>query len=180
MAKENAQPNLRPDLQALVTRIALAKNLPPYLIQCQVWAESAGNPQAVSNCGAKGLMQIMPGTYIEAGGAPGKIFDPEQNILAGCEYLRRLFNSLDGLGIPTEEERYKCALAAYNGGRGYIKKALDLAAKAGRVLTWRAVSEYLSHRECMVGQKRPDVKQITNYVEKIWGWYAAGTALTPR
>jgi len=70
-------------------------NLPEGLawIESQVDAESAGDPSAVSGCGAQGLLQLMPATAAELGVA--NPFDPAENLRGGITYLRRQFDQLD-------------------------------------------------------------------------------------
>ena len=83
--------------------------------------ESAGNPRAVSNKGAGGLIQIMPATWTEMTkevfGRPlpqSDRFDPQKNKRIGVAYLSKVKDILrKGLGQePTIEQ----VLAAYNGG----------------------------------------------------------------
>ncbi len=86
--------------------------LPPNLIAAQMAKESSNNPNAVSNKGASGLMQLMPATAQELGVTD--IMDPDQNIDAGAKYMRKM---LDKYGGDT-----RLALAAYNAGPGNVDK----------------------------------------------------------
>ena len=69
-------------------------------IRAVMRVESFGDPRAVSQKGATGLMQVMPKTYAELrvrhrlGADP---CDPHDNILAGAAYLREM---LDRYGSP--------------------------------------------------------------------------------
>jgi hypothetical protein len=93
------------DVSQLVLDSATKYQLEPGLLHAMIRTESAGNPLAVSNKGAQGLMQLMPGTAKQMGVTDP--FDPAQNIDAGAHYFRQ---QLDKYGdVPT-------ALAAYNFG----------------------------------------------------------------
>jgi soluble lytic murein transglycosylase-like protein len=84
----------------------------PLLLFSVMSQESAFNSQAVSPKGARGLMQLMPETAARFG--VKNIFDPEQNIHAGAQYLRFLLDLFDG--------NVSLALAGYNAGEGAVKK----------------------------------------------------------
>jgi len=171
--------------------------LPWKLIKAQVWQESGFDPNAVSSCGAVGLMQLMPETAKEmAQGAGGKeqgeikLFDPETNLALGVNYDRWLFDRFPE--IPNEEERMKFALAAYNGGRGYVNKAIEISydcefgceippghkgSAPGRWQTWCHTSAYLCSPYCVIKNLetgktlKPDYRQILDYVDHIWEKY---------
>ncbi len=81
------------------------------LIKAIIMAESRFNPKAISECGAQGLMQLMPKTA-EALGVEDS-FDPEQNINAGVRYFGNLKALFEG--------DIKLALAAYNAGIRKVK-----------------------------------------------------------
>ena len=84
----------------------------PPLIKAIIMAESGFNPRAVSHQGAKGLMQLMPGTAKDLG--VKNVFDPERNIHGGVKYFRFLLDEFDG--------QAPLALAAYNAGLYQVKK----------------------------------------------------------
>jgi hypothetical protein len=75
-------------------------------------AESNFNPNAVSRCGAQGVMQLMPATAKSLGVTDS--FDAEQNIMGGSKYIAGLLKKYDG--------DTKLALAAYNAGSGNVAK----------------------------------------------------------
>lgn len=94
------------------------------LIASQIYQESHFDPEATSYAGAYGLMQLSHSTAESLG--VEDILDPEQNINAGVQHLRNLynhFNKTDGL------DRLFIALAAYNVGQGHILDARNLARK---------------------------------------------------
>ena len=151
--------------------------LPWKLIKSQAWQESKFNPNAFSRCGAKGLMQLMPKTDQAIDGHVDG-FDPEGNIKDGVAYDRQEFDNFKE--IPDLCERLKFMLASYNGGRGYINRALQLArlnelgdadlrnARPGLWQTWAFTSRSLADPNLIVAGRHCDHKQITEYVEKIW------------
>jgi soluble lytic murein transglycosylase-like protein len=93
-------------------RAAHETGLPLSLLAAVAWEESRMDPQALSGAGARGLLQIMPGTA-KALSAAGN--DPETNIRAGARYLRQLINRFGG--------DLELALAAYNAGPSAVEKA---------------------------------------------------------
>lgn len=103
----------------------------PLLVSAVIRVESKFNPQAVSQKGAAGLMQIMPATgdwAAEQMGIPNfdssQLLDPEMNIRIGTWYISNLqkeFGKNDLLVI-----------AAYNGGRGKVSQWLKQGVWDGR------------------------------------------------
>jgi hypothetical protein len=93
-------------LAAIFQEASLLYGLPVSLIQALIKVESNFVPWAVSPKGARGLMQLMPGTAAFLG--VRDVFDPRENILGGCHYLRLLLDYFGG-SLPL-------ALAAYNAG----------------------------------------------------------------
>lgn len=92
-----------------------ANDVDPYLLMAIARRESAFNPRAQSPVGARGLMQLMPGTAAQVGrqvgiGDPGPygVLEPETNIRLGSRYIRDMINRYGGNRIA--------ATAAYNAG----------------------------------------------------------------
>ena len=82
------------------------------LIKAVIKAESDFDRRAVSDKGARGLMQLMPQTaQLMAVTDP---FDPHENIHAGVRYLKYLLASFQN-NVPL-------ALAAYNAGENAVRK----------------------------------------------------------
>jgi len=95
-------------------RAAAAKyNLPEALLLAVMAVESNFDHQAVSEKGAMGLMQLMPGTAKEM--YVSDAWDPPQNIEGGARYLRILANQYEGDLVRT--------LAAYNAGPDAVRRA---------------------------------------------------------
>jgi len=97
-------------LQGLVSNASARNGVPPALVNGIVMSESAGNPSAISNAGAQGLMQLMPGTSESCG--ISNPFDPEQNMDCGTRYLHALLARYDN--------NVELAVAAYNAGPGAV------------------------------------------------------------
>ncbi|MBO9663712.1 lytic transglycosylase domain-containing protein [Dokdonella sp.] len=82
------------------------------LLRAVIHAESAFNPMALSNKGAQGLMQLMPGTANDLGVTDA--FDVAQNIRGGARYLSQLLQTFNGDA--------QLATAAYNAGPGAVQR----------------------------------------------------------
>ena len=96
----------------LISRAALRNSIDPRLVKSVMLIESGFNPAAVSNKGARGLMQLMPETAEQYGARDP--FDPEANVAAGARHLAYL------LGIYGGDVRR--SLAAYNAGEGAVAR----------------------------------------------------------
>src|SRR5438046_2401072 len=77
-------------LHAHIRDVGNRYGVSPDLIVAIIEAESSFNPRAVSRRGARGLMQLMPGTAATLG--VGDPFDPRENIEAGVRHLRALMD----------------------------------------------------------------------------------------
>ncbi len=99
-------------IQDLIREKSRKYDVPESLIQSIVQAESGFDPNAVSPAGAKGLMQLMPGTAKDLG--VSNVFDPAQNLEGGVRYFRQMLDRFD--------HNVTYALAAYNAGPGNVAK----------------------------------------------------------
>jgi len=100
------------DLHEMLASAGTAHNLDEDLLASVVKAESNGNVRAVSRAGAKGLMQLMPGTAADLGVEDS--FRPEQNVRGGSAYLDSL--------LTRYHDNVALALAAYNAGPAAVDK----------------------------------------------------------
>lgn len=100
------------DIEYLVRKYAKQYDLDEHLVLGVIRAESNFDPYAVSKAGARGLMQLMPGTAKDM--QVENAHDPAQNIAGGTQYLAKLREEFG--------ENLDLMLAAYNAGPGNVRR----------------------------------------------------------
>jgi len=94
------------DYDRMILRHSETHGIDPSLVKAVMRAESNFNPNAISQKGAQGLMQLMPDTAKLM--RVDNPFDPDENIKGGARYLRYLGDTFRG--------DLELMLAAYNAG----------------------------------------------------------------
>ena len=97
---------------AVIKEMALRYELDPNLVHAIIKTESGYDPLAISPKGAVGLMQLMPDTAVRFNVSDP--FDPDENIRAGCQYVRWLMERF--------HRDLELVLAAYNAGEKNVLK----------------------------------------------------------
>ena len=81
-------------LDAIFEKASKKYNVSVDLLKAIAKAESNFDPNAVSHCGATGIMQLMPSTAKALG--VKNSYDPEQNILGGAKLISQLLKQYNG------------------------------------------------------------------------------------
>ncbi len=150
-----------------VTEASTRFAVPVRWIRAVIQIESAGDEHAVSSRGAVGLMQLMPGTWVELSGRYGvglDPFDPRDNILAGTAYLKELYDRFGSAGflaayhagparyeqhlatgqpLPPETAAYVAAVMPLLGG----EQGEYAAFRIGRAVPWREAPLFVERGE---------------------------------
>lgn len=131
-----------------VEKYAKSNNLSEEFVYAVILCESSFDKNAVSNVGAKGLMQIMPDTFdwiqwrLDEDFSEEYLFDPKTAIRYGCYFYGYLMEKFGN--EPT-------AVAAYHAG-------------AARVTEWLADERYSDDGVTLKDIPYPSTKQ---YVERV-------------
>lgn len=105
------QPTLA-ELGEMLSKAGAQHHIDADLLASLVHAESGGQVHAVSRTGARGLMQLMPGTAAALGVKDAFVAD--QNVEGGSKYLDEL--------LTRYKDNIALALAAYNAGPGAVDR----------------------------------------------------------
>ena len=115
-----AAPNPTPErvTSSQIAQVAAANGVPASLASAIAWQESGFNNDEVSSANARGVMQIMPGTWDWvnqnlAGSNPLNPNSAVDNVRGGVLYLHQLLNDFGG--------DQNAAIAAYYQGEGAVR-----------------------------------------------------------
>lgn len=142
----------RKHVLAALVREARRNGLDPVLVAAVIQVESSFDPFAVSEVGARGLMQLMPPTAqwllqndrdssTDPKLRPSHLFNPVLNIELGTAYLAKLLGQFDG--------DLRQALVAYNAGPR-VARSLTRGSKAWQRLQAYPRSVLAAYRSLLV------------------------------
>lgn len=132
------------EYQDFIGKASAAYDVDPYLVAAMIETESNWYPDAVSEPGARGLMQLMPATAADMAQLglvdasrfdPDDLDDPQTNIMYGCAYLRYL---VDYFGGSTDY-----AVAAYNAGMRNVEQWAMAPTELHNAITFPETQAYL-------------------------------------
>lgn len=142
-----AHAETRAEVMRMIITEAEAMGLSPALALAVAQVESNFDARAESPKGARGVMQIMPGTAWEMGVHPDELWDARLNVQVGIDFLQKLIKRYNG--------RWDLALSYYNGGsavgsgasarvlpytRGYVTDVLAAQKRyEDQAVVWRDV-----------------------------------------
>jgi soluble lytic murein transglycosylase-like protein len=126
-------------------------NVDPNLILAVIHQESGFKECAESQCGAQGLMQLMPETAKEMGVTNS--FDIAQNVNGGTQYLKQMLDRFGG--DP------KLALAAYNAGPNAVQKHGGIPPYQE---TQNYVKSIMGHYQALSGGKISETATVSSSV----------------
>ena len=115
LAAQKNSPAFREDASTydrLIRRYADEYSVDFALVKAIMTVESSFNPYAVSDKGARGLMQIMPSTAGRYG--VRDIYNPVENVRAAVKHLKYLSDTFNNKSI--------LVIAAYNAGENAVKQ----------------------------------------------------------
>ena len=142
---QNAQPTSA-ELKELLSRAGAQHHVDADLLASVVHAESSGRVGAVSRTGARGLMQLMPGTAAVLGVRDS--FAAAENIGGGTRYLDSL--------LTRYHDNIALALAAYNAGPGAVDRYHGVPPfRETRAYVARVIREFNRRKTTLFAQASP-------------------------
>ena len=133
------------ELHEMLARAGAAHHIDEDLLASVVKAESGGQLKAVSRTGARGLMQLMPGTAAELGVKDSFVAD--QNVEGGTKYLDAL--------LTRYHDNIALALAAYNAGPGAVDRYHGVPPfRETRAYVSRVIREFNRRKSVLLAQAK--------------------------
>lgn len=143
------------------------------------YVESNFNPSAVSWAGARGLMQVMPGTARGHGFSEEALSDPEKSVYIASLVISKTDKFFQSY-ISNRAERLRFTIGAYNAGVGHVTDAMKLAQKYGKkpqvwynnveeAILWKMRPEFYNDPVCSFGYCRGT--ETLNYVRQVENAY---------
>lgn len=150
------------------------RGLDATLILSWLEKESSGNPEAISNAGAKGLTQWLDyqaWTILAAMGYPGYdmelVLDPVINLSGGLYYLKKLLSFWEWKGVENNNAILFYALFSYKWGSECTEELYNTETKASGIKA-QYVNWILNRRQYWVGKLKywmDDAQKLAESVE---------------
>lgn len=160
----------------LQARRVFGPDAPVALLAAQIEAESSWRPRAISRSGDKGLAQIgrharIYLSRIRPGPGPGDPHNARWSMSAMAWYDYHLRDAIQG--TANDCEKWKMALASYNGGLGWLVKERKLCARAKACdpSKWSGHVERFSARsKWAYKENRTYIKRVLAFQKKYAAW----------
>lgn len=154
--------------KGIIAQASAAFGVESALIESILISESEGRPSLVSSAGARGLMQLMPGTARAMG--VKNSFDPRQNVMGGTRRLKEMLNRFNGDKV--------LAVAAYNAGpnrkslrNGHVPNIRETVKYVTRVFARyeQITAEKIDALAYMTGRGRAWAEREVSRLARLWG-----------
>ena len=159
----------------MIDRCADDYNVDSELIRAIIQVESGWNTGVVSRMGAVGLMQVLQSIANSMG--VEDIYDPEQNIKAGCSILAKTQKTFRSQGMD-EDNALLFTLASYNAGEGRILQCQKVARAEGKnPLIWEEVASVIPlmidgySKDGVNVSSFKGAQQVLDYPKKVMSQY---------
>lgn len=155
MKAQSTEPD--PQIEKLIRQVSEQHGVDPELVKAVAKAESNFNPYAVSYKGAKGIMQLLPGTAKRFG--VSNVFDPKQNLEGGVKFLKFLIEM-----FPDNLPRI---LAAYNAGEIAVIKYRGIPPYRETQAYVRKISQGYNNKNGLLMAANQDQNKIVSYKDQM-------------
>ena len=155
-------------LRKTFQKYAVQYELDPLMLMAQAYQESRLREKARSRVGARGIMQLMPGTAREMN--VGSINNTDANIHAGIKYHKKLKEQYFNDKNINKEERSLFIFAGYNAGPNRINKFRKMAKARGL-----NPNKWFGNVELIAAEKIG--RETVQYIQNINNYYVAYTMM---